>query len=151
MLATNAPGGLACAVVPWQVGLASNAVIMGAALGIWLAILLIGAGVAAYCLRRHHGSLVQGAQLAEDLRRREQQVLELNDTVLQGLVVAKMALDLEQPVRANEALATSIASASRIITGLLGDQHHSLDLLRNVPAAVGAPEPASVDLERNPR
>ena len=52
---------------------------------------------------------MQGAQLFQDLRQREQQALELNDTVLQGLVVAKMALDLDQPRKANEALTASIA------------------------------------------
>src|SRR3954470_22139618 len=104
---------------------------------------VIGAVVAVYywTLRRNYGSLMQGAQLFEDLRQREQQALELNDTVLQGLVVAKMALDLDQPAKAKEALTASIGSASRIITGLLGSKHHTLDLLRSVPAAVGAPEP----------
>jgi len=78
--------------------------------------------------------------------------------VLQGLVVAKMALDLDQPQKANEALTASIGSASRIITQLLGSQHHSLDLLRSVPAAVVAPDPrpgdgrtGTAELERNPR
>jgi len=108
---------------------------------------IIGAVVAVYywTLRRNYGSLMQGAQLFEDLRQREQQALELNDTVLQGLVVAKMALDLDQPAKANEALTASIGSASRIITGLLGSQHDSLDLLRSVPAAVDAREPEPVD------
>ena len=53
------------------------------------------------------------------LSQREQQALELSDAVLQGLVVAKMALELDQPVKANEALTASIGSASRI-TELLG-------------------------------
>jgi hypothetical protein len=125
----------------WQVGLVCNTVIIG---------------VYYWTLRRNYGSLMQGAQLFQDLRQREQQALELNDTVLQGLVVAKMALDLDQPVKANDALAASIASASRIITGLLGSQHHSLDLLRSVPAAVaaphggGAPDPKG-SMERHPR
>ena len=103
---------------------------------------VVGAVVAIYywTLRRNYGTLMQGAQLFEDLRQREQQALELNDTVLQGLVVAKMALDLEQPSKANEAVTASITSASRIITELLGSKHHSLDLLRSVPAAVGVPE-----------
>ena len=47
---------------------------------------------------------MHGAQLFEDLRQREQQALELNDNVLQGLVVAKMALDLDEPDKADEAL-----------------------------------------------
>jgi hypothetical protein len=91
------------------------------------------------------GNTRMDAQLFQDLRQREQQALELTDAVLQGLVVAKMALDLDQPVKANEALTASIASASRIITELLGSQHHSLDLLRSVPADVVGPAP-----ERNP-
>jgi hypothetical protein len=72
-------------------------------------------------------------------RRREQQALELNDTVLQGLVVAKMALELDHPQKAAEALAASIDSVSRIITGLMRSEHQPLDLLRSVPAVVGAP------------
>ncbi len=123
---------------------------------------VIGAVVGVYywTLRRNYGSLMQGAQLFEDLRQREQQALELNDTVLQGLVVAKLALDLDQPTKANEALTSSIASASRIITQLLGSKHHSLDLLRSVPAAVVAPDPVPAaeqarvgpgSTDRNPR
>ena len=97
-----------------------------------------GAAVALYywSLRRNYSSLDRGAQLFEDLRRREQQALELNDSVLQGLVVAKMALDLDDPDRAHEALTTSIDSASRIITSLLGSEHFSIALLRSSPAAV---------------
>jgi hypothetical protein len=104
---------------------------------------IVGAVVAVYywTLRRNYGSLMQGAQLFQDLRQREQQALELNDSVLQGLVVAKMALDLDQPTKANEALTSAISSASRIITELLGSKHHTLDLLRSVPATV-APQPS---------
>lgn len=97
-----------------------------------------GAVVAVYywSLRRNYSSLDRRAELFEDLRRREQQALELNDSVLQGLVVAKMALDLDDPDRAHEALTTSIDSASRIITNLLGSEHFSIALLRSSPAAV---------------
>jgi len=118
---------------------------------------VVGAVVGVYywSLRRNYGSLMQGAQLFQDLRQREQQGLELNDTVLQGLVVAKLALDLGQPERANGALTASIASASRIITELLGNQHRSLDLLRSVPAAVATPGPrlpeALAHMDRNSR
>jgi signal transduction histidine kinase len=113
---------------------------------------LVGAVVGVYywTLRRTYGSLMEGAQLFQDFRQREQQALELNDTVLQGLVVAKMALDLDDTRKANESLTASISSASRIITELLGSKHHSLDLLRSVPAAVGTTGPAPVDPERTP-
>jgi len=100
---------------------------------------VVGAVVGVYywTLRRTYSSLMEGAQLFQDLRQREQQALELNDTVLQGMVVAKMALDLNQPARASDALSSSIDSASRIITGLIGNKHSALDLVRTTgPAAV---------------
>jgi len=101
---------------------------------------VVGAVVGIYywTLRRNYSSLMEGAQLFQDLRQREQQALELNDTVLQGLVVAKMALDLDDHKRAQESLAVSIDSASRIITDLLGSSYHALDLVRSSAATVGA-------------
>lgn len=104
---------------------------------------VVGAVVGVYywTLRRNYSSLMGGAQLFEDLRRREQQALELNDTVLQGLVVAKMALDLDDTKRAHASLTASIDSASRIITDLLGSSYHSLDLIRSSAATVVS-EPA---------
>lgn len=97
---------------------------------------VVGALVAIYywTLRRNYGSLMHGAQLFEDLRARERQALELNDTVLQGLVVAKMALDLNQPDRSQEALTSSITAASRIITDLLGRSQEGIELVRSAPA-----------------
>lgn len=106
---------------------------------------VVGALVAAYywTLRRNRSSLMEGAQLFEDLRAREQQALELNDSVLQGLVVAKMALDLNQQKKTNEALTTSIESASRIITNLLGSERFAIQLLRSAPATI-TQDPAAV-------
>jgi signal transduction histidine kinase len=99
---------------------------------------VVGMVVALYywSLRRNYASLMQGAQLFEDLRKREQQALELNDSVLQGLVVAKMALDLQDTDKAHSALSTSIDSASRIITNLLGSEHFTIELLRTAPAEI---------------
>lgn len=99
---------------------------------------IVGAAVAVYywTLRRNYSSLMEGAQLFDDLRKREQQALELNDSVLQGLVVSKMALDLDDVDRARAALDSSIESASRIITNLLGDEHFNIKLLRSAPASV---------------
>jgi hypothetical protein len=114
----------------------------------------ISAIVALYywSLRRNYSSLMQGAQLFEDLRKREQQALELNDSVLQGLVVAKMALDLDDTAKANAALTTSIDSASRIITNLLGSEHFSIALLRSAPAVVdlGAAPPTTTEKRPTP-
>jgi hypothetical protein len=93
-------------------------------------------GVYYWSLRRHYSPLMRGAKLFEDLRQREQQALELNDTVLQGLVVAKLALDLGDRDRASAALQESIASASTIITDLLGPDHRgpTTVLLRSAAA-----------------
>ncbi len=109
---------------------------------------LLGAVVAAYYfgLRRAYGSMIQGAQLFDDLRRRERQALEINDNVMQGLVVAKMALELDQPATARAALDTSIASASQMISELLAatqDRPVAAGLLRTSaavlqPSAAGA-------------
>jgi len=100
---------------------------------------LVGAAVGVYywTLRRNYGSLMQGAKLFEDLRQREQQALEINDNVLQGLVVARMALDLNQTEKAVSALDTAIGSASHMITELLrNDRSVSAGLLRSAPALV---------------
>ena len=114
---------------------------------------VVGAVVAIYywSLRRNYSSLMEGAQLFQDLRQREQQALELNDTVLQGLVVAKLALDLDEPQRAHESLTASIDSASRIITDLLGNNaYHSLDLVRSSAATVVADTPPPPDVPGEP-
>lgn len=98
-------------------------------------------GVYYWTLRRAYSSLSRGAQLFEDVRRREQQALELNDNVLQGLVVAKMALELDDSERAHAALETSIAAASRMITDLLVAGHPMTQpgLLRSAPAITAEP------------
>ncbi|QIK67079.1 hypothetical protein G7072_12655 [Nocardioides sp. HDW12B] len=107
-------------------------------------------GVYYWTLRRNYGSLMEGAQLFEDMRKREEQALELNDNVLQGLVVAKMSLDLGDQRRASEALETAISSASHMITDLLGpDRRGSSErLLRGTPA-VTAPPPEKTPDDRD--
>jgi hypothetical protein len=115
-------------------GLAMRAA-WGWPLAIWDVVGMVAA-LYYWTLRRSYSSLMEGAQLFEDLRKREQQALELNDSVLQGLVVAKLALDLDDTDKANAALSTSIDSASRIITQLLGSEHFSIELLRSAPAVV---------------
>lgn len=101
---------------------------------------VIGAVVAYYywTLRRTYGSLMQGAQLFEDMKRREEQALEINDTILQGMVVARMALDMGQPDKAERSLDTSIDAASHLITDLLGsgDLSGELRLTRRAAAVV---------------
>lgn len=95
-------------------------------------------GVYYWTLRRTYSPLMRGAQLFEDMRSREQQALELNDGVLQGLVVAKMALELGAAEQSIAALNGAIASASALITDLMGSGRH--DLTRT--------EAASLEIER---
>lgn len=112
---------------------------------------VVGALVAGYywTLRRNYGSLMEGAQLFEDMRKREEQALELNDNVLQGLVVAKMSLDLGDDRRAAEALENAIGSASHMITDLLQSERRPVSegLLRRT-AAVIAPAVESREEQR---
>lgn len=72
------------------------------------------------------------------LRRREQQPIEINDNVLQGLVVAKMALELGETDKADRALTSAIDSASRMVTQLLGSEHFAIHMLRSAPAVTSA-------------
>ena len=116
---------------------------------------VIGATVAVYywSLRRNYGSLMQGAQLFEDMRKREQQALELNDNVLQGLVVAKMSLDLGKEDKARDALDTAIGSASHMITDLLGSDRRLLSagLLRRTAATIAPHATDGPDPSEEPR
>lgn len=103
---------------------------------------VVGAVVALYywSLRRTYSSLMQGAKLFEDMRLRERQALEINDNVLQGAVVAKMSLELGDVKKAEEALASTIAAASSIITGLLDNGSVTGSAIREHAALVHGPE-----------
>jgi signal transduction histidine kinase len=83
-------------------------------------------GVYYWTLRRQYGSLMRGAALFNDLKERERQALQLHDEVVQGLVVAKMALDLDQRDRSREALSATLESASQIINDLIGKSREDL-------------------------
>ena len=97
---------------------------------------LISAFVAVYywTLRRTYASLMEGAQLFEDLRGRERQALELNDNILQALVVARMAVEVGDEKRALASLDTAISSASGMITDLVGSGTDTKGLLRRTSA-----------------
>jgi signal transduction histidine kinase len=101
-------------------------------------------GVYYWTLRRHYGSLMRGAALFNDLKERERQALQLHDEVVQGLVVAKMALELDRKDQSQEALTATLASASQIINDLIGRSNEDVrmgpgDLVRERPADLGSP------------
>ena len=109
----------------------------GPELAIWD---LVGAFVAAYywTLRGGFSGERQSPQLFQDQVEREQRALELNDAVLQGMVVARMAFDLGERKRGMDALDSSITAASHMITELIGDErgHLANRPLRSSPALV---------------
>ncbi|MET0998690.1 MAG: hypothetical protein ABWX73_08270 [Marmoricola sp.] len=109
---------------------------------------LVGAAVAAYywTLRGGFSPKDESPQLFKDQYEREQRALELNDAVLQGMVVARLALDLGERRRGMSALDGAIESASRMITELIGDDrgHLANRPLRSTAALVehrGDPDP----------
>ncbi len=107
---------------------------------------VIGAlvGVYYWSLRRTYGSLMRGAQLFDDMRKREEQALEINDTILQAMVVAKLSLDLGQHSRAEAAMDKAIKSASHLITELLGGEvPDEARMTRRAAAVIESDEAAS--------
>jgi len=98
-------------------------------------------GIYYWSLRATYAPLMRGAALFEDLKERQRQALEINDNIVQGLTVAKLALELDEREYSEAALASALAAASRIISDLLGhaDAENRLgpgDLVRETPAKV---------------
>ena len=89
---------------------------------------------------------VHSAQLRAQLEQaqmRRQQALEINDNVVQGLTVAKLAFDLGDRDKAMRALQETLVSARGIITRLLQDIEDTDEirpgqLVRGSPASVGS-------------
>lgn len=84
---------------------------------------LFTAGVAVwyFTLRSRLRLLFEGPGLSEDLQARQRQAQELQDNVVQGLVQARLALDLGRREEGARAIAQTMESAKQIITGLLGE------------------------------
>ena len=107
---------------------------------------LLAAAVAVYYwrLRGIYGPLVQGAKLFEDLREKQRQALEINDSIVQGLTVAQMALELDEREESKEALERTLVAAREIVTDLLGEVREAgapPSLRRRSPARVKEPVP----------
>lgn len=78
-------------------------------------------------------------QVAAATLRREQ-ALELNDNIVQGLVVAKMALEGGMDEKAMETLTSTLEKARSLVSDLLGDLDPTErgSLVREGPADIGA-------------
>ena len=105
-----------------------------------------GVGIYYLSLRHSYASVLRGAQMFEDLKARERQALEINDNIVQGLTVAKYAMESGQDGRSRKAVEETLRSAQQIITELLGEKDSEIelgpgDLRRTEPAAVGSTTP----------
>ena len=109
-----------------------------AAIHMWIAdIFTAAAGVSYWMMRRRFPALVSGAAVFEDLRARQRRALEIHDNVVQGLVRAKMALELGQKTEGEAAVQETLGGARTIITELLGKEDIKPGSLRRRAAAKG--------------
>jgi hypothetical protein len=105
-------------------GMADHVAGVRGALGSWpMALVDSLTAVVAACFlslrllaRRHDAA---GNEMYEDWRRRRQTALDLNDDVIQGLVTAKLALDLADEEEAALALERTLAAARDLVAQLL--------------------------------
>lgn len=75
-----------------------------------------------YTLRSRFAVVYRGAALCEDMERRESQAMELHDNVVQGLVEAKMALEMGRRDEGRASIERTLAASRRVITDLLGTE-----------------------------
>ncbi len=127
------------AVVDWHLALweVSTAVI-----GIWY-----------WTLRRSYGRLIEGAKLFEDLRERQREAAEINDSVVQGIVAAQLARKLGREQEADDILAGTLESSRELVSRLLaeaaaGATQDAGDFVRARPAEVPVPPRQRESAER---
>lgn len=102
---------------------------------------IVGAGVALFyfSLRGSYASVLRGAALFEDLKERERHAVEINDNIVQGLSVAKYALDEGRDEQSRKAVEATLEKARNLITELLGEEDTEVELgpgeLRRTEAA----------------
>lgn len=80
-------------------------------------------GVWYWAMRRQFPMLVSGAAVFEDLRARQLRALELNDDVVQGVVRAKLAIELDEREEGARVVDGTLASAKRIVSELMPGGH----------------------------
>lgn len=84
-------------------------------------LLTMAAGISYWLMRRKFPDLVSGAAVYEDLRHRQRKALQIHDKVVQGIVHAKLALDLDDERETQEAVNKTLEASKRIIDDLLGN------------------------------
>ena len=75
----------------------------------------------------------------EDLKLRRREALDIHDNIVQGLAVAKIAIELDRKEEGLAALEKTIGASRKIITELLGEGPETRlrlgELTRSVPAS----------------
>jgi signal transduction histidine kinase len=84
-------------------------------------------------LRNRYGILLAGKRLFDDLDDRQRTALEVHDDVIQGLVSAKLALDLGD-----------VGEASRVVEHALGNSRRVVDRLMAPVVASGGIRPGGL-------
>lgn len=109
---------------PWAVGWD----VLGSATGVYY-----------WSLRRSYGRLLKGPSLYEDNHQRQQDAVEINDLVVQGLVAAQLARAAGRDEELDLALASSLAAARTLVNRLLASGGPSLpgDFVRSGPSDLG--------------
>lgn len=79
-----------------------------------------GIGIWYWTMRSRFPGLVSGTAVFEDLRQRQKRALQINDNIVQGLVRAKLSLDMKRDEEGKAALHETIAASRRIVASLEG-------------------------------
>jgi len=97
-----------------------------------------GVGVYYLSLRKSYASVLRGAQMFEDMRARERHAVEINDNIVQGLTVAKYALEVGRDDQSRQAVEETLRKSQQLISELLGDEGEIAPghLRRDRPAVV---------------
>ncbi len=102
-------------------------------------LITMGATVTYWAMRGRFPDLVSGAAVYEDLRHRQRQALQIHDNIVQGIVRAKMALDLDDQDETQEAVQATLEASKVIIDDLLGKERIARGQLRRETHAGGTP------------
>jgi hypothetical protein len=112
------------------------------------------ASIAAWRISEQAALVVADQQARdEDLRSRRRHALEIQDDIVQGIVVAKLARSLEDHQQLDRALDATLAKARAIVSDLLADQPvGELELVRRAESVIvgppAAPAPAAAPAPR---